>query len=308
MDLLYDLLKQSGLKTRLLGHRSFRSRLALEFPCSKSIGFHVVTQGECYIHTKKKIIHLQKGDIALMARGHEHIVSSEAVLPEKLTTLLEFEKVQAPQESARVTLVSGAYQFWYAPLHPLFNELPDWFVLPGERMHVSDKLAVMLNLLSDEVRSPQLGSQRVVEGILDVMFSLILRRLVEQQAEKGESWSQAHQDPGLRLALECMHKDITHPWSLDELASKAGMSRAHFAQKFKKSMGETPLHYLTLLRIQAARELLSTTQLSLESIAVQVGYQDPFGFSKAFKRLTGESPRDFRKQDLLTQAAEWRFS
>ena len=163
----------------------------------------------------------------------------------------------------------------------------------------------MLNLLSDEVKGQELGSQRVIEGILDVMFSLILRRLVAEQANSG--WSQASQDPSIRLSLESMHKDLSYPWTIEELAQRAGMSRAHFAAKFKQSTGETPLHYLTLLRVQAARELMATTDLSLESIATQLGYQDPFGFSKAFKRLTGESPRDFRKQDRLTQEAEWRF-
>jgi AraC-like DNA-binding protein len=307
MDLLHDLLKHTGLQSRLLGHRSFHTPMALEFPCSRSIGFHVVTSGIAFIHTSHKTIRLERGDIALMARGQNHIVSSEESLPKKLTSLKEFEKNPPSKGTPRLTLVSGAYQFWNEPLHPLFMELPDWYVLKREALRPLDKLSLMLTLLSDEIQSQELGRERVIEGILDVMFSLIMRELVHSRAQKSESWSQASLDPSIRLALECMHQDLEYNWSLEELAHKAGMSRANFALKFKKTMGQTPLTYLTILRIQSARDLLSRTDFSVETIAQKLGYQDPFAFSKAFKRLTQQSPRDFRRMDQESKGAEWRF-
>jgi AraC-like DNA-binding protein len=307
MDLLHDLLKHTGLQSRLLGHRSFQSAMALEFPCSRSIGFHVVTSGVAFIHTPKKIIKLERGDIALMARGQHHIVSTEDSVPKKLTSLKEFEKSTPLKGVTKLSLVSGAYQFWNEPLHPLFTELPDWYVLKGDTQRPLDKISVMLTLLSDELKGQELGRERVIEGILDVLFSLIMRELVNHQSEKAQTWSQASRDPSIHLALESMHKDLEHDWTLEELASKAGMSRANFALKFKKSMGETPLSYLTILRVQAARDLLSRTDFTVETIAHKLGYQDPFAFSKAFKRLTSLTPRDFRRIDQETKGDEWRI-
>ena len=63
-------------------------------------------------------------------------------------------------------------------------------------------------------------------------------------------------------------------------------------------MGESPLRYLAVLRAQRAIDLLANTNQSLDQIAKTVGYSDGFSFSKMFKSITGESPRDFRKKSL----------
>lgn len=72
-------------------------------------------------------------------------------------------------------------------------------------------------------------------------------------------------------------------------------------------MGDTPLNHLRTLRIQKAMQLLADTQQTLEQVAQAVGYQDAFGFSKAFKRATGQSPRQFREQDLADRLTPYRF-
>ena len=74
MDLLTDLLQQAGLQRKLLDLRRLDTTLALQFPCDKSIGLHVVTHGHIYIHTTTlaEPLALRVGDIALMARGCNH--------------------------------------------------------------------------------------------------------------------------------------------------------------------------------------------------------------------------------------------
>ena len=70
MDLLTDILHQTGLRRRVLKLRHLDSNSALQFPCNKSMGLHVVTSGEVYVHAPSlaEPLHLQAGDIALMAR------------------------------------------------------------------------------------------------------------------------------------------------------------------------------------------------------------------------------------------------
>ena len=83
MDLLTDILEQAGLRRRLLNSRVLAPGSALRFPCERSIGFHVVTRGQVYLHAPaiEGPLLLQAGDIALMARGCEHLLSTEAALP-----------------------------------------------------------------------------------------------------------------------------------------------------------------------------------------------------------------------------------
>lgn len=312
MDLLGDLLRESGLQRRLLGQLPLPAGTALRFPCEKSIGFHVVTQGEAWLHWSGSgpglatPLHLRKGDAALMARGCHHVLSTEASLDG-----VEVQELSAAANlkgtAPRATVVSGAYQLWHTPVHPFFRELPEWFVLRGEDQGGLDPLVLAISLLGQEVTKPDLGSATVVDALLDVLFNYLLRKIVATQGEEAGRWSGALRDVQVRRAVELMHADSARPWTLELLASEVGLSRASLAQKFRQAMGDTPLHYLTTVRMQKAMGLLRDTRDTLETVAAQVGYQDAFGFSKVFKRVVGVSPRDFRQQDREDRSVAWRF-
>lgn len=307
MDLLNDFFKHAGFRSWVWGHRSF-SNASLEFPCPRSLGFHIVTQGEAFIHrsSREKPIALKRGDIAFMARGCRHIISTEGKLSGKLTPVMDFDELEINPEKPKLTIASGAYQVWNLPVHPFFSEIPDWLVIRHEEIETFDRLQTLIALLSEEVSKKDLGSERIVQGLIDIMFSLIVRKIVKQNSNKAQTWSYASQDSSIRKSLEALHADISKNWSLEELAKHAGLSRAGFALKFKKAMGDTPLHYLTVLRIQSAMQFLSTTELNVESIAYKVGYNDAFSFSKSFKKITGIPPREFRVRDRKETESGWR--
>lgn len=302
MDLLSDILKNSGLKRRILEQRSFSDSMSMQFPCDKSIGFHVVTYGEAYIHTHNGSdpIILKKGDLALMSRGCIHTVSNSVKLSNNITTNDKIDKI-------KLSLVSGAYQFWNTPVHPFFKELPAWYVLRFEEIENFDNIQLIINLLSSEVAHSKIGSETVIQNLLDILFSLIIRKIISLNQSQVETWSHAVHNKQIKLALELIHSDCSIDWTLDELAKKVGLSRAGFAQKFKKVMGDTPLHYLTAVRIQKAMSILSETTDNIEVVAEAVGYKDAFSFSKIFKKITGIPPREFRNKDRSEKNLNWRF-
>lgn len=310
MDLLADVLRQTGLRKRVLNQRSFEKSMALEFPCGKSLGFHVVIVGTAYIHTNgKQTIKLEKGDVALMARGVRHVVSTEPDLPKKIQSMAENRRTR-PRDSAsaeaKLTIVSGAYQIWNDPVHPVFSELPEWFVLKSTDLEGSKILEFAIRSLGQEVARPELGTETVIQALLDLIFTEIIRKIFKSQ-RKQESWGHGLQDAQIRKAVEHLHRDLSREWRLDELADQVGLSRAGFAAKFKKSLGMTPFQYLATLRIQRAMELLTGTDDKIETIAQAVGYADAFSFSKVFKKLAGLPPRDFRARDQLERSNSWRF-
>ena len=95
--------------------------------------------------------------------------------------------------------------------------------------------------------------------------------------------------------LRAMHRRPGMRWSVTSLARAAGMSRTIFATVFAQTMGETPGHYLTMIRMSAARELLRSGRLSTAEVATRVGYRTEVAFGRAFKRLCGMSPGEFRR-------------
>ena len=320
MDLLSDILQQAGLRRRLLDLHTLPAEGALQFPCERSIGFHVVLQGPVYIHTTPEAapLQLQGGDIALMARGCHHVLASGPVLPAgPLPRALPLPAALArgggggnpppglpgADEGSVVggtapAVVSAAWQLWHAPLHPLFAELPAWHVLRADTLPRLSPLPLTVALLGAEVREHGLGAQTVIHGLFDAAFALLLREVVAQLGRSGSGFSHALADARVRRAVELMHTDTARPWTLESLARAVGLSRTALAQKFRAALGDTPLNYLRLLRMQQAMRLLTESTRPLDAVATEVGYQDAFSFSKVFKRTVGVAPRDFRRQDM----------
>jgi len=305
MDLLSDLLQQAGLQRRLLDLSRLGDRAALRFPCNKSMGFHVVMQGSVFIRGEglDEPLALKAGDMALMARGCDHIVSTSEDLP---AGRIDFAGSGTPT-TGDTSLISAAYQFWNEPLHPLFSQLPAWTVVRAESLPRLAPMSLTVALLGSEAAGPALGSDTVVHGLLDASFMLLLREIVERTGVDAQGWSRGLGTVPVRRAVELLHADSARAWTLDELARAAGLSRTGLAEKFRESMGDTPLNYLRMLRVQKAMRLLSATDAKLEQVAREVGYTDAFSFSKVFKKVVGVGPRDFRRRDAEERSAPYRF-
>jgi AraC family transcriptional regulator len=83
--------------------------------------------------------------------------------------------------------------------------------------------------------------------------------------------------------------------SLDELAALVTLSRFHFCTAFRLATGRTPHEWLTELRMNRARELLSDPVLRITDIALAVGYETPSAFAATFRRSVGTTPSEFRR-------------
>lgn len=101
----------------------------------------------------------------------------------------------------------------------------------------------------------------------------------------------------VRRALSKMKLYYQRTWSVTELAHIARMSPPHFFRLFRKATGSSPIEWLRRERVSHAQRRLLETAESVALIAEQVGYSDPFYFSRDFKKLVGISPRQFRQQE-----------
>lgn len=86
---------------------------------------------------------------------------------------------------------------------------------------------------------------------------------------------------------------LSKTWTIKAMAKLAGMSSAHFSQRFKAQTGEAPLAYLIHQRMQRAAALMQLGDSTISEIAARVGYDDPYYFSRLFKSLFGASPRHY---------------
>jgi len=112
----------------------------------------------------------------------------------------------------------------------------------------------------------------------------------------------------LRMLWQRVAANLTGGWSLAKLAREAGYSYEHLRRLCRRQLGRSPMHQVTYLRMRRAAELLATTEFTVEAIANEIGYQNPFVFSNAFAKWIGFRPSEYRARScgLLRTAASSR--
>ena len=101
-------------------------------------------------------------------------------------------------------------------------------------------------------------------------------------------------DERVRLAMDYLAAHVDEPFALDPLAEHCGLSVSRLSHLFKEETGITPQQYGEELRLREAQQLLTHTSLPLKEIAAAVGFEDPYYFSKRFRRFTGKPPSQWR--------------
>ncbi len=126
----------------------------------------------------------------------------------------------------------------------------------------------------------------------------LLRRLCDYMIRGREKAGTPapEEDDGMAQVLRYMEEHCSDPEiSITVLADSFDLSITRFSLAFKEKMGMSPLEYLTLLRVEHAKELLAATDLTIRDISTQVGYYDAGSFIRRFKQVTGETPLQYRR-------------
>lgn len=238
--------------------------------------------------------------------GHLHLVKSGSlslVLPNGSQALVQEPTVVFfPRPSAHrlmpnasgVELVCGTVDLGLVEQSPLALALPQVVLIPLSRMA---GIGNTLELLYAEAFGNEVGKQTALDKLFEYFIVQVLRFLISNgQIHSGALAAMA--DARLARAIHAMHEKPSHPWTLEELADQAGMSRARFAANFRSRSGVTPLEYLTSWRLAVARGQLRLGR-PLKSVASAVGYQSPEALSRAFARKLGTTPAEWvRIQNL----------
>ncbi len=143
--------------------------------------------------------------------------------------------------------------------------------------------------------------KRVAEGMFEESIShgseMALRSWLDLlRIEAARTCELQKRDSRLTKLLACLREDLARSWNLDAMSEIAGVNKETLRRAFAKAYGNTPLRYLTILRMRHAAHWLQLSDDTLETVAARVGYGDPFAFGVAFKREMGVSPGRFRKR------------
>ncbi len=273
----------------------------VRFAQSRLAGCHVVLQGNCWLLSDHgEPLPLGVGDVLFTPHGDDYALVDQPGSP-----LVDFKPRPtdaAPLDEMRIDgagvvteLLCAYYMFDPARPHRLVADLPSIIHLPARTgQHPSLRSAV--ELLGNELLDPRPGTEAALPALIDMLLLYVLRAWLAEQPGDAAGWATAMRDAAIATALRQMHRGPEKPWTVEDLASVAGLSRAAFAKRFTTVVGQPPLAYLTWWRMTTAARLLRESDASLRTVAARCGYGSEYAFAKAFKRAYDVAPGQYRAQ------------
>lgn len=140
-----------------------------------------------------------------------------------------------------------------------------------------------------EASDAQPGAALMVSRLIDLIVIRTLRSWIHRGPVSG--WFGGLTDPRIASVLKAIHERPMQRWSVETLASIAGMSRSSFCGRFTALVGRPPLRYHNEHRLTLARDLLTKQGARVGEIGLSIGYESEAAFSRAYKSLFGHSPR-----------------
>lgn len=237
-----------------------------DFDTSAGIGhLHILRQGCVSVSQQKTIIEVTQPSVIFYPRPQQHRF-----------------KVKH-QDGAE--LVCAEIDFGAGLGNPLVCALPEVIIIPLSDI---EGLKSLLELLFDEAFASRSGRQAAVDRLTEYFLVLLLRHAIETQLIEIGIFA-GLSDVRLAKAITAMHEKPEYPWTLEQLALKANMSRTRFAVNFRDTIGVTPLEYLTDWRVTVAQTLLKRGQ-PLKMVAPMVGYGSSIALTRVFSKRVGVSP------------------
>lgn len=252
----------------------------VRFSANEGVGYiHVLRQGSMQVDTVGAAsVHIDKPSMLFYMQPTTHHL--------------------LPDTSSGAELVCGAIDFGAGCENPLTQAVPAPLVIP---LTEETQLPLTLDLLFAEAFGDVCGRQQAMNRLCELVVIQLMRYLMDNNAlDVGPLAGLA--DTRLAKALNAMHNEPAHNWTLDDLAERAGMSRARFAVNFREKVGKTPGSYLTQWRLGLAQSLLRKGK-PVNLVAHAVGYSGPAALSRAFRAEFGLSPNAWAKA-LKANASE----
>lgn len=222
-------------------------------------------EGSATFFQDNKKTKLLAGEIFLMRRGHDSGFSTA---------------VDEHYEKMTLCLSGTILDLLVESLH--LNEVPKITLTRVEE--AKQRFREIRDLLRKKIP----GTEQVIS---EKVFSLFLFLGEENRVNKSRSYPEP-----LRKALVFLHGTYTRSdVGISALPEIAGVSNPTLIRMFHQYCGKSPMEHLTEMRMELAKNLLESTDLSIKEIAGRVGYNDPLYFSSVFRKFSGMSPRAFRR-------------
>lgn len=263
---------------------------------SGHVNVHVVCHGDCWFRLPGMDAPqpLHEGDVMVLPHDSAHLLVSAPDLPAHYGKVAMPHQVPHNRAAQGTALFCGYLVLDKSAYRQVFAMLPECLIIRSRRDAGTEQLRALIDLLFAETQADRLGAPAVVERLADALMFYVIRHSMAQ-GERSAGLLTALADKKIGAALAALCAEPARPWTLDSLAERAFLSRSSFAERFNSLVGKAPMEFLSEWRMQLARRWLEQDRLAVADVAERCGYLSEAAFSKAFKRITGVGPGEFRR-------------
>jgi AraC-like DNA-binding protein len=300
-DLLSDILRFVQLNGERVFTTEFRSGFDVEFQRGSAC-IHVVQDGELHVSFEGRApLRLSTGDIMVLPHPAIYRLSDagrrnaakEAPLGIGASGV-SVSVLEHGQGAMVARTISATFQFQNkGGVSPLLGLLPNIIHIAKDADQSALLIRDVAKFLVVEHTAQEPGASLMLSRLIDVLIIRCIRTWAKSLGPR-QGWIGALADARVSRAVAAIHRDSPRNWSVESLASVAGMSRSRFAQLFLVTVGEPPLRYVHRWRLAIAFDLLKRSNLPVGEVAHAVGYASEAAFSRAYKTMFGTTPRDDR--------------
>lgn len=237
-------------------------------------------------------LYLISGELSLTAQSNSRLMLKEGD-GVWLPSGHELEVLSTQVEGIETHLFVCEFDFGTKALNPLLDM--EWQWIPVEKdSDIAQHLLPLTTLLLMESSQSRCGYQVVLERLAEAYLVQMLRLFMQtQKIQLGLLAGLS--DVRLARAIVSIHEHPQYAWQVASLAEKAGMSRSVFSGLFKRTVGVSPMAYLTSWRMRLAAQRIKNGDKNLAILSDELGYQSEAAFRRAFKKVLGVTPREINR-------------
>ena len=267
------------------------------------IEFHHISEGRAYVRVGEETTPLEAGDIVMMPHGDPHqmgngvggkAIDGRAAMPALISGRVHLSTFGGGGDETG--LVCGYLACDAELIKPVLASLPRVLRVNLRTDKGGEWFENTLRHAVEQAGAAQPGGDVFLAHLAEALFADVLRRYLASLPEGRTGWLAGARDPAVSRALGAMHRNPAQAWTLDGLAKEAGISRSALTERFAKYLGVAPMTYLTDWRLELGAEALRTSNRSVQSIALDAGYESEAAFNRAFKRRFERPPARYRRE------------
>ena len=278
---------------------------SVAFPAPSYLKFNAVRHGRAWIVSDGMAPQrVEAGDCLVVSGRSFTLCSDPGVKPVPASDVFANHRLDVVLgDGSDFVLLGGSVNLDTYDGNLLTDALPPIVVIGREE---TGPITWLLEQLDREWNVSAPGSRIACNDLLRLTFIYVLRAYLARDPSRHPGWLAGLADIRLAPALRAMHAEPARGWTVTALARLAGQSRSAFAERFRLTVGSSPIDYLVAWRMRLAAARLRRGEEPLPHIAQSLGYASDSAFAAAFRRNVGQSPARYRNlhRSIEPQAAE----